>query len=123
MSHFGAWKKGVGGNRRRHETGKMNKTEAEYASHLGLLLVAGEVAAFAFEPLKLRLADRSYYDPDFLVQLSDGSLEIHEVKGHMEDDAVVKLRVAQETHAWLRFYLIRKERGGWTKMPIWKEDR
>lgn len=123
MSHFGAWRRGVGGNRRRHEDGKMNKAEAEYASYLGLLVAAGEVAAFDFEPLNLRLADKTWYKIDFLVQLPDGTMEVHEFKGFMEDDAAVKLKVAQERHAWLRFYLIRREGGGWTKTPIWKEDR
>jgi len=102
----------------------MNKAEAEYASHLGLLLAAGEIVAFDFEPLKLRLADKTYYSIDFLVQLPDGNLEAHELKGHMEDDASVKIKVGQERAPWLRFYLIRKERGGgWSKTPIWKEDR
>lgn len=124
MSHFGGWRQGKGASRTRHDAGRMNNTESAYASHLGLLQLAGEVAAFDFEPLKLRLADKTYYTIDFLVQLPDGSLEAHEVKGHMEDDAAVKVKVAQEKAPWLRFFIIRKEGPGiWRKTPIWKEDR
>ena len=54
---------------------------------------------------KIRLADATYYCPDFSVVLADGSLEEHEVKAWWksrngpawEDDARVKVKVAAET--------------------------
>src|SRR4029077_19801939 len=69
---------------------RMNRTERRYSQHLEILRAAGEVRWWAFEAIKLRLARRTWYTPDFLVELPDGELTVHEVKGHWEDDARVK---------------------------------
>ena len=74
--------------------GSMNKTEEAYAGHLRQLMLAGEVLHFEFEPLKLRLAEKTFYTPDFMVVRRDGLIELHEVKGFWEDDARVKIKVA-----------------------------
>ena len=58
----------------------MNKGEAAYAAHLQTRLDAKEIVRFRFEPQKLKLADLSFYTPDFQVQLKSGELEFHEVK-------------------------------------------
>jgi hypothetical protein len=43
----------------------------------------------------LRLADKTFYSPDFAVLTkADGTLEMHEVKGFWQDDARVKIKVA-----------------------------
>jgi len=39
--------------------------------------------------------------------LSCGTMEFHEVKGWMEDDAAVKFKVAQETYWMFRFVLVK----------------
>jgi hypothetical protein len=94
----------------------MNKTEARYAEQLQLRLLAGEVAWFAYEALTLKLAPDTRYTPDFVVMLSDGTLECHEVKGFFRDDAKVKVKVAAEKFP-LRFVVARerpkKLGGGW----------
>jgi hypothetical protein len=94
----------------------MNKTEAAYASHLGLLQSAGEILWYKFEAIKLRLADNTFYSPDFLVMGANGSLEVHEVKGFWEDDARVKIKVAASLFPF-RFIAItansKKNGGGW----------
>jgi hypothetical protein len=72
----------------------MNKTESRYADILAGRVRVGEVVWFGFEVVKLRLAEKTFYTPDFIVQLSDGTLEAHEVKGFWEDDARVKIKVA-----------------------------
>lgn len=92
--------------------GEMNKTEAAYASELRLREIAGEVAWFAFEAWKLRLANNTFYTPDFAVMLADGTLEVHEVKGHWEDDARVKIKVAASIYPF-RFVGIQKDKTGW----------
>src|SRR5690606_23495423 len=74
--------------------GKMNKTEERYAQHLELQKSAGLVLWYAFEPMNLRLGVNCYYRIDFLVLMADHSLEVHEVKGKWEDDALVKIKVA-----------------------------
>jgi hypothetical protein len=76
----------------------MNRTEAEYAGMLDLRMRAGDIVWWRFEAIKIRLADNTFYTPDFLVLLSDMRLECHEVKGaFVMDDAKVKLKVAAET--------------------------
>lgn len=72
----------------------MNKLEAEYARILEARKAAGEVTYYAFEVFKFKLADKTWYNPDFLVQLSDGELQVHEVKGGLfPEHNKVKLKV------------------------------
>lgn len=90
----------------------MNKLEASYALHLEERKLAGDVLSFFFESVKFRLADKTFYTPDFLVMRGDGQIEVHEVKGFWEDDARVKIKVAAETFPF-RFLAIKKGRMGW----------
>lgn len=78
----------------RLKPGEMNKSEANYAKHLELRKQAGEIVWYAFEGMKYRLADDTFYTPDFAVLRADGLLEMHEFKGHWQDDARVKIKVA-----------------------------
>lgn len=100
----------------RRVPGQMNKTEAAYSETLKLRIAAGEIEWFEFDALKLRLAGSTFYTPDFLVMMRDGSLEVHEVKGFWEDDARVKIKVAAEMFPF-RFLAVtaksRKQGGGW----------
>lgn len=100
---------------RRHP-GEMNKTEAAYAAHLDQRISAGEIAAYWFERLTLKLAADTRYTPDFMVQLPCGTIEIHEVKGFWEDDALVKIKVAASLFPF-RFIAVsaiaKKAGGGW----------
>lgn len=86
--------------------GAMNRTEAAYAAHLELLRQAGEVQWIRFEGLKLRLADKTFYTPDFAVMAADGVLEMHEVKGFMMEDAAVKVKCAADQYPF-RFFIVR----------------
>lgn len=101
----------------RLKTGQMNKTEAAYASLLENRKRAGEVAWYAFEGIKLRLADNTFYSPDFAVMLASGEMECHEVKGGFwQDDSRVKIKVAAGMYPF-RFIgvmpLPKKDGGGW----------
>ncbi len=100
----------------RLKAGQMNKTEEAYAKDLELRRSAGEVAWFKFEGVKLRLADSTFYSPDFAVMLANGQIEMHEVKGFWQDDARVKIKVASELYPF-RFVAVRprakKNGGGW----------
>jgi len=91
------------------EVGRMNKTEAAYAQHLGNRI---DLVWWAFEPVKFRLADRTWYTPDFLVMYGDGTIEVHEVKGFWRDDARVKIKVAAEMYPF-RFVAASREGNGW----------
>lgn len=100
----------------RLKSGEMNKTEAAYDGYLDLLQKAGQVLWRRFEGLKLRLADNTFYTPDFAVMAADGVMECHEVKGFWQDDARVKIKVASEMYPF-RFKAVRamakKDGGGW----------
>lgn len=78
----------------RLKQGVMNKTERNYAGYLESRKITGEILWYAFDSMKFRLADKTFYSPDFIVLKSTGELEAHEVKGHWEDDARVKIKVA-----------------------------
>lgn len=95
--------------------GRMNKTEAAYAEQLAARVHVGEILEFKFESLKLRLADRTWYTPDFSIVLPDGAREIHEVKGHWTDDARVKIKVAAELYPYYRFIAVRRVKGEWVR--------
>jgi hypothetical protein len=102
------------GGRTRHEPGKMNRLERAYfAQMLQPRLLAGEVVAVEFESVKLKLAERTYYTPDFFVVLPGGGAEVHEVKGHWEDDARVKWKVAAGKFWWWTFFAVSKKGGVW----------
>lgn len=100
----------------RLKTGQMNKTESEYCQLLELRKRAGEIVWYRFEGVKLRLADNTFYTPDFAVMLSTGEMEMHEVKGFWTDDARVKIKVAAEQYPF-RFIAVKpkakKAGGGW----------
>lgn len=96
----------------RLKAGKMNKTEADYASMLETLKRTGDIAWYCFEGVKLRLAAATFYTPDFVVMMANGQLEMHEVKGFWTDDARVKIKVASEKFPFA-FFAIRKTRGAW----------
>lgn len=96
--------------------GRMNKTEAAYDDHLWSLRHLKSIIWHRFEAVKLRLADNTFYTPDFVVLANDGYLEMHEVKGFWEDDARVKIKVAAEQYPF-RFLAFKprakKNGGGW----------
>lgn len=100
----------------RMKAGKMNNTEKAYAQHLELLKRDGEISYYSFDGINLRLADNTFYKPDFLIMKSDGQLEIHEVKGFWTDDALVKIKVAADKFPF-KFIAVmkqpKKKGGGW----------
>lgn len=102
----------------RLKTGDKNKTENEYGQRLELQLRAGEVLWYKFEGIKLRLADNTFYTPDYFVMVKSGELECHEVKGYWEDDARVKIKVAASMYPF-RFVALQrlpKKSGGGFKV-------
>jgi hypothetical protein len=100
----------------RMKQGVMNKTEASYKERLDEQQHMGIILWYKFEGIKLRLADATFYSPDFAVMANDGVMEIHEVKGYWQDDAKVKIKVASDMYPF-RFYAVyalpKKLGGGW----------
>lgn len=113
----GAPRYGRGVNRNRRD-GSMNGLEKRYAAYLETKLRAGTLARYTFEPVKFRLADKSYYTPDFMLMLPDGEIQFHEVKGGLWlANARTKLKVCAELHPFA-FYAVTaklvRDGGGWT---------
>lgn len=98
----------------RLKTGQMNKGEAAYAAHLEREKAAGRVLWWKFEALKLRLADNTFYTPDFAVLAVDCVMECHEVKGFWQDDARAKIKIAADLYPFrfMAFKAEAKKRGG-----------
>jgi hypothetical protein len=105
--------------RPRHQPGKMNKTEKKYADFLELRKKAGEIVRWVFEPFKLRFADNTFYSPDFMVVTAE-QIESHEYKGHWEDDARVKIKVAAEMFPELQFIAARTDETGSYKFEYFR---
>jgi len=105
--------------------GAMNKTEEAYAAHLRQRMQRGEILWYLFEALKLRLADNTFYSPDFGVMLADGTLEMHEVKGFWMDDARAKIKIASSLFPF-RFIAVKakakKDGGGWSYEAFGRGD-
>lgn len=100
--------------------GVMNKTEAEYAAMLEEQKRMGLVHWWKFHALRVRLADNTFYEVDFLVMAADSVLEIHEIKGgYTTDKGQMKIKVCAESLPVFRVFkltkLPKKDGGGWKK--------
>ncbi len=100
----------------RLKVGAMNKTEAAYDQVLADKQHVGLIQWYRFEGLKLRLADKTFYTPDFAVMAADGVMECHEVKGFWQEDAKAKIKIAASLYPF-RFLAVKvrlkKDGGGW----------
>lgn len=93
----------------RLKAGAMNRTEQAYAN---VLASNSDVTWFKFEGLKLRLADNTFYSPDFAVLRASGEIEIHEVKGFWQDDARVKIKIAADMYPF-KFIAVKYKNKQW----------
>lgn len=101
--------------------GEMSGTEKAYAAQLEVRKQIGKIADFKYESIKLRLADKTFYTPDFYILMPDGTQELHEVKGSWsapnQDKSRVKIKVAAEQYPYFTFKAItaraKKDGGGW----------
>ena len=107
-------------NFKRREKGSKTEYEEAYET---MLRLRDDVDQYFFERLKIRLADNTYYTPDFVVMLVSGEIEFVEVKGSWkapgQDDSRVKIKVAAEQNPWATFRSVelkkiaKKNGGGW----------
>ena len=103
-------------SRQRHMPGEMNGLEKRYAAHLETRRVVGEILSYKFESIKLKLAKATFLTVDFAVVAQSGAIEMHEVKGHWEDDARVKIKVAAKLFPEFTFIGVMWER----RAKFWK---
>lgn len=113
-----------GGIMLRQSSAGMNKTEALFLAHLRATFPGAWIER---EPIALKLGNGVRYNPDFLVYRSESfgahvnALTAYEVKGHMRDDAAVKLKVAASRFPFITFVLVwRNPRNGgsWSMQTI-----
>lgn len=98
--------------RKRPAPGKMNNLEKSYQQLLEHRKLAGEIVAYRYEAIKFRLADKTFYTPDFMVTFED-RIEFHETKGFMREDANVKLKVVADLFPEFLFCLVTVKNKEW----------
>lgn len=105
--------------RARTKSGEMNKTERLYADHLDDYRLRGVIVAYWFQAVTLKLGFDTRYTPDFLIQMPDGSLELHDTKGwDTEPAAAVKERVSSSMFPLFVFKEVRQYGGDWKEKII-----
>jgi len=113
----------------RRTRGQMNRTEAEYAQQLDLLIAAGQIARYWFEPFTIRIShpasgQPAKVTPDFLVLAIDGTTYVDDVKGTGLDDAaaVVRMKTAAELYPLWVFRIVKKQKkkdgGGFSVVEV-----
>lgn len=102
----------------------MNKNERAYAAELEGRRLLGEIKHWAFEPEKLRLADNTFYTPDFRVMGVGGEIEFHEAKGRKgdsywcEEDARKSIKFAAEQHPYRFLIVWCQQDGSWAREEV-----
>lgn len=93
-----------------------SKAEERYALMLQEQWCAGEIEGWLYEPIRLELADRVRYTPDFFVFPRGEKPQVVEVKGpYIREPGRIKMRVAAREFAWLGdWYLAQEIKGAWT---------
>lgn len=96
---------------KRHVPGVMNQTENAYASILEQRKAIGEVIRWEFEAMTFKLAPLCSFTPDFMVWLTDGSMEFVDVKGcgPIDDKSTVKIKTAAEKFPMFSFVQEKKQ--------------
>ena len=96
-----------------------SQLEADYASYLQGLLYGGIITKWWHHPMRLQLAPKTSYQPDFMVQMGK-SLILYEVKGWHKNrrDSLTHLKVAASLFPCFRFVLVTRERRAWTEKVI-----
>ena len=104
-------------NHQSHTPGKMNQTEEKWSWELEIEKRAGIIDDWLFEPIRLKLADRCTYTPDFMVAVYERGIAFHEIKGGgpIRDDAIVKFKMAREKYWYFDFHMYQLKDGIWTE--------
>ena len=102
-----------------YDIDRMNGLEARYAGHLEGMRRAGKILSWHFEALKLRLADSTFYTPDFFIMLPDGAVGFHETKGFWRDDAKAKIKIAAALYPLFFFVAVQWD----SKAKSWKYEK
>lgn len=102
----------------------MNRLETEYSLHLEALKANGTILDWKYEAFKLKLADKTYYSPDFFVLLPDCSIELHDTKAawkqkdgsykpHVEAASSIKIKLAAQEFPFVFKHIWKLKGQGW----------
>lgn len=92
----------------------LNKTEAEYLFNLR----ARRYPFIGIKSITLKIGDDCRYTPDFVTYSIDCGICLHEVKGFMRDDALVKMKVVARMFPFWRLVCARKVKGQWSVTEV-----
>lgn len=90
-----------------------SKWEMQYAAHLELQKIVGQIQDWQYEPDTLVCAGGTKYTPDFRVTYPDGAHEYREVKGLWRKQDRVRMREAAAVSPYA-IALVSKRDGAWT---------
>jgi len=88
------------------------KLEYAYAEILDKMRLAGEIVNWYYEPFNIRLADNTFWKPDFLLVFPD-RFEFHETKGWWRRDARAKIKIAAKIYPYFKFVGVQLENKQW----------
>lgn len=101
----------------RMKAGELNETEKKYRDYLESERARGEIQAWWFESVRLKIADHvCWYCPDFMVLTKEGYIELHEVKGSPKffaDDAKVKTKACATNYPFRMLVVYPTGSGAW----------
>lgn len=95
-----------------------NDWESRYGSQLHLRMMASDIAMYAYQPIRLRLATAVWYTPDYIVRHIDNTIECVEVKGFMREAANLRLKIAVDRFPQFRFTIAKLDKGNWTHRKL-----
>ena len=91
-------------------------TERQYTEYLELLRRTGEIVNWFYEDSKWKLADGTYYIPDFMVVYKDKIVFV-EIKGYTKgrfgEKGVLKFKWCAERYKMFYWRLVQKNKGNW----------
>lgn len=108
---------------KRRKPGEKTDPESAWENKLLEEQSAGIVHEYRYEPIKLKLCDGTYYIPDYMVLMADGSVYFDECKGSWkapnQAKSRLKLKMAAELYPWFTFRGVvcteipKRDGGGW----------
>jgi hypothetical protein len=96
---------------------KLNGLESKYADQIRFMVRTCVVSDWMAAPVRLHLANRTTYTPDFVFRdAGGGTIHCIEIKGFLRDDAAVKFKIAREMFPWMDFKMLKLVKGSWVEV-------
>lgn len=94
--------------------GDLNNTEKSFAAYLQERQSAGAILWWKAHPFNVRLAEKTFYRPDFLCLMADMSLVIFEVKGsYTSEKGRMKVKLCAEALPVFKIIKASRKNGAW----------